>query len=93
VILLNAAAQEEVPDAYLGRISGLISLTHRGAHATGLLFVAPLFAIVAPRSIFAAAALALPLTGIGGAFAAARVERRRATALLDGSGAPGGTHP
>ena len=58
--------------AALGRVSGLISLVHRGAHATGLLFVAPLFAVVAPRTVFAAAALALPLVGLAGAAVAAR---------------------
>src|SRR3989442_3407318 len=72
VILINSAAQEEVPDAVLGRVSGLISLVHRGAHATGLLFVAPLFAVVAPRSVFAGAALALPLVGLAGAIVAGR---------------------
>ena len=72
VVLINAAAQEEVPDAVLGRVSGLISLVHRGAHATGLLFVAPLFAVVAPRTVFAAAAIALPLVGLAGAAVAAR---------------------
>ena len=41
LVLVNAAAQEEVPDRVLGRVSGLISLVHRGAHATGLLLVAP----------------------------------------------------
>jgi len=66
LVLVNAAAQEEVPDRVLGRVSGLISLTHRGAHATGLLFVAPWFAIVAPPTVFAAAALALPLVGLAG---------------------------
>jgi MFS family permease len=72
VVLLNSAAQEDVPDAVLGRVSGLIALVHRGAHATGLLFVAPLFAVVAPRSVFAGAALALPLVGLIGAVVAAR---------------------
>jgi hypothetical protein len=72
LVLLNSAAQETVPDGVLGRVSGLISLVHRGAHATGLLFVAPLFAIVAPRTVFAAAALALPLVGLAGAAVAAR---------------------
>ena len=47
VVLLNSAAQEEVPDHLLGRVLVLISLTHRGAHATGLLLVSPLFAFVA----------------------------------------------
>ena len=36
-VLINSAAQEEVPDRFLGRVMGLISLVHRGAHATGLL--------------------------------------------------------
>jgi len=72
IVLINAAAQEEVPDAVLGRVSGLISLVHRGAHATGLMFVAPLFAAVAPRSVFAGAALALPLVGLAGTAVAAR---------------------
>lgn len=72
LVLINAAAQEQVPDAVLGRVSGLISLVHRGAHATGLLLVAPLFAVVEPRSVFAAAALALPLVGLAGAAVAAR---------------------
>jgi MFS family permease len=78
VVLVNSAAQEEVPDAVLGRVSGLISLVHRGAHATGLLFVAPLFAVVAPRSVFAAAAIALPLVGLAGAAVAARMQHHRA---------------
>ena len=65
-MLVNAAAQEELPDRVLGRVSGLISLTHRGAHATGLLLVSPWFAVVAPPTVFAAAALALPLVGLAG---------------------------
>jgi hypothetical protein len=77
VVLINSAPQEEVPDAVLGRVSGLISLVHRGTHATGLMFVSPLFAIVAPRSVFAGAALALPLVGLAGATVAARAEARR----------------
>ena len=35
VVLLNSAAQEDVPDRVLGRVMGVISLVHRGAHATG----------------------------------------------------------
>jgi MFS family permease len=65
VVLLNSAAQEEVPDRVLGRVMGVISLVHRGAHATGLLLIAPLFAVVEPELVFAAAALALPLVGLG----------------------------
>jgi MFS family permease len=72
VVLINSAAQEEVPDAVLGRVSGLISLVHRGAHATGLLLVSPLFAVVAPRTVFAGAALALTCVGLGAAALAAR---------------------
>jgi Transmembrane secretion effector len=72
VVLLTAAAQEQVPDRVLGRVMGLISLTHRGAHATGLLLVAPLFAVVAAPTVFAGAALALPLVGSLGALAAVR---------------------
>jgi len=75
-ILVNSDAQERVPDHLLGRVMGLISLTHRGAHATGLLFVSPLFALLAPRSVFAAAAAALPLVGLAGAAASLRLERR-----------------
>jgi predicted MFS family arabinose efflux permease len=65
-VLINSAAQEEVPDRYLGRVTGLVSLVHRGAHASGLLLVAPLFAVTAPADVFAAAAVAIPLTGIAG---------------------------
>ena len=67
MVLLTSAVQEEVPDGVLGRVLGLVSLTHRGAHATGLLFVSPLFAFVSPPAVFAAAALALPLVGLAGA--------------------------
>src|SRR5438874_240734 len=72
LVLLNAAAQEDVPDDLLGRVMGLISLVHRGAHATGLLFVAPLFAIVDPRAVFAASAVAIPLIAVAGAARAVR---------------------
>jgi len=64
LILLYSAAQEEVPDAVLGRVVGLISLVHRGAHATGLLFIGPLFALFAARTVFFGAATALPLVGM-----------------------------
>jgi len=76
VVLLNSAAQEEVPDGVLGRVLGVISLTHRGAHATGLLFVSPLFAFVAARAVFGASAVAVPLVGL----AALAVATRRAGA-------------
>jgi hypothetical protein len=66
LVLLYSAAQEEIPDALLGRVTGLISLVHRGAHATGLLLIGPLFAVLATRSVFIAAAIALPLVGLAG---------------------------
>lgn len=81
LVLLNSAAQEEVPDSLLGRVYGFISLTHRGAHATGLLLVSPLFALVAARAVFAGAAVALPLVGLVGAgCSVALLGRRRAQA-------------
>jgi MFS family permease len=64
VVLLNSAAQEEVPDHLLGRVLGLISFTHRGAHATGLILVSPLFAFVGARAVFGAAAVVVPLVGL-----------------------------
>jgi Transmembrane secretion effector len=64
MILLYSAAQEEIPDALLGRVVGLISLVHRGAHATGLLFIGPLFALFAVRTVFFGAAAVLPLVGL-----------------------------
>ena len=65
IVLLNSAAQEEVPDRVLGRVMGVISLVHRGTHATGLLIMAPLFVAVEPEAVFAGAAIALPLVGLG----------------------------
>jgi len=85
VVLAYSAAQRDVPDAALGRVVGLISLVHRGAHATGLVFVSPLFAIVAPGTVFAAAAVVLPLLGLAGA--AVAVARTR-TAPYGGAQAP-----
>ena len=76
VVLLTAAAQEDVPDSLLGRVMGLISLVHRGAHATGLIFVAPLFAVVEPRSVFAGAAVALALVGVAGAVISGAIAAR-----------------
>ena len=67
VVLLTSAAQEDVPDRLLGRVLGLISLTHRGAHATGLLLVSTLFAVVAAPAVFAAAAFAIPAVGVAAA--------------------------
>ena len=72
VVLLNSAAQEEVPDHLLGRVLGLISFTHRGAHATGLILVSPLFAFVAARAVFGAAAVVVPLVGLIALFVATR---------------------
>jgi len=74
-VLTVSAAQSEIPDSHLGRVTGLISLVHRGAHATGLLLVSPLFAVVAARSVFAGAALAIPLVGLVAAALAARTAR------------------
>jgi MFS transporter, DHA3 family, macrolide efflux protein len=79
VVLVNSAAQEEVPDHLLGRVLGVISLTHRGAHATGLIFVAPLFLLVSAPSVFGGAAIAVPLVGLIGLGAAARAHGRRRT--------------
>jgi MFS transporter, DHA3 family, macrolide efflux protein len=80
-VLVNSAAQEEVPDRFLGRVMGLISLVHRGAHATGLLFVAPLFALVEPGAVFGAAGLVIAATGlIGLAVARGRGAEARAHA-------------
>ena len=64
LILLYSAAQEEIPDAALGRVVGLISLVHRGSHATGLILIAPLFAVFATRTVFWGAAVTLPLVGL-----------------------------
>jgi MFS family permease len=74
-VLTVSAAQSEIPDSHLGRVTGLISLVHRGAHASGLMLVAPLFAVVAARSVFAGAALAIPLVGLVCAAVAARKAR------------------
>jgi hypothetical protein len=75
MVLTFSAAQTEIPDAYLGRVTGLISLVHRGAHATGLLLVSPLFAVVAARTVFAGAAVTIPLVGVGAAVLATRAAR------------------
>jgi MFS-type transporter involved in bile tolerance (Atg22 family) len=77
-VLINSAAQEEIPDRYLGRVTGLISLVHRGAHASGLLLVSPLFAVTAPENVFAVAAVAIPLTGLLGLAISARAAGARA---------------
>jgi DHA3 family macrolide efflux protein-like MFS transporter len=81
VVLLNSAAQEEVPDSLLGRALGVVSLTHRGAHATALLFVSPLFAVpfIPARAIFGAAAVIVPIVGVTAlATGTARLRRRAA---------------
>jgi hypothetical protein len=72
ILLLTSSAQEVIPDRFLGRVMGLISLVHRSAHASGLLLVSPLFALLAPGTVFAAAAIALPLVGVAGALVAVR---------------------
>ena len=77
LVLLTSAAQEEVPDRVLGRVMGLISLVHRGAHATGLLFVAPFFVVAQPSTVFAVTAIAIPLTALAAGAAARALARRR----------------
>jgi hypothetical protein len=77
LVLLNSAAQEEVPDNLLGRVLGLVSLTHRGAHATGLMLVSPLFLVAAAPAVFGGAAIAVPLVGLIGLAAAARARGTR----------------
>jgi hypothetical protein len=76
LVLTMSAAQSEIPDSHLGRVTGLISLVHRGAHATGLLLVSPLFAVAATRSVFVAAAFAIPLVSLTAAALAARAAAR-----------------
>lgn len=79
VVLINSAAQEDVPNSVLGRVLGVVSLTHRGAHATGLLLISPLFAFVGARIVFGASAIAVPLVGLAALAGATIVSRRRAT--------------
>jgi hypothetical protein len=76
VVLLNSAAQEEVPDRLLGRVLGVISLTHRGAHATGLMLVSPLFLLASAPAVFGGAAVAVPLVGLVSLGGAARAHAR-----------------
>jgi MFS transporter, DHA3 family, macrolide efflux protein len=85
VVLLNSAAQEDVPDRVLGRVMGVISLVHRGAHATGLLLIAPLFAVVEPEYVFATAALTVPLVALSCATWAV-ASRREAVAPAPATG-------
>src|SRR5262249_4929883 len=86
-VLLNSAAQEEIPDDVLGRVLGVISFVHRGSHATGLLLVAPLFAVAAARPLFAAAGVAVAVVGLGGALVAARLAQE--AQLQDAGGGHG----
>ena len=79
VVLLNSAAQEEVPDRLLGRVLGVVSLTHRGAHATGLMLVSPLFLLASAPAVFGGAAIAVPLVGLLSLGGAARARARRRT--------------
>jgi MFS family permease len=74
--LLRSAAQERIADDVLGRVMGVIELVYRGAHATGLMLVSPLFVVIAPRAMFAASAVAIPIVGIIGAVLAGYAERR-----------------
>jgi hypothetical protein len=76
IVLLTSAVQERVPDRLLGRVLGVVSLTHRGAHATGLILVSPLFAVVGARAIFGASAVAVPLLGLAALLVAARMAGR-----------------
>lgn len=75
LVLTLSAAQTEIPDSHLGRVTGLISLVHRGAHASGLLLVSPLFAVAATRSVFLGAAFAIPLVSLTAAGIATRCAR------------------
>src|SRR4029453_7539808 len=80
-VLVNSAAQEEVPDRVLGGVVGVTALVHRGAHPTGLLFIAPLFAVADTSVVFAAAALAIPATALAGlALPTPRAPQARAVA-------------
>ncbi len=79
VVLLNSAAQEEVPDRLLGRVLGVISLTHRGAHATGLMLISPLFLLASAPAVFGGAAIAVPLVGLIALASATRAHATRRT--------------
>ena len=80
-VLVTSAAQEQVPDRLLGRVMGLLGFIDRGAHATGLIFMGPLFAVFAPGPIFVAAAFALLATGLAGAGYAWLVMRQEETGV------------
>jgi Transmembrane secretion effector len=75
LVLVVAAAQERIEDGLLGRVTGLISLVRTGAHATGLLLISPLFAVLAARTVFAAGAVTVAATGLAGAAHARRSVR------------------
>jgi hypothetical protein len=60
-----------------GRVLGVVSLTHRGAHATGLLLVSPLFLGTAAPAVFGGAAIVVPLVGLLSLGAAARARATR----------------
>ena len=75
-VLLTSAAQEQIPNEVLGRVMGLIALVSRGAHATGLILVSPLFAIFSPARIFAAGSVAIPAVAALGLLGAAWIEKR-----------------
>jgi hypothetical protein len=79
-VLLNSAAQEEVPDHVLGRVLGVISFVHRGAHATGLLLIAPLFAFAGTQTLFGILAVATMAVGVAGALLATRMTGNAAEA-------------
>lgn len=76
-VLLNSAAQEEVDERFLGRVLGVIGLTHRGAHATALLFIAPLFVVATAPDVFAGVAIAAPLAALIGLAVVARAHGMR----------------
>jgi len=54
-------------------VLGVISFVHRGAHATGLLLVAPLFAVAAARPLFGVAACLTAAVGLAGALLGVRI--------------------
>jgi MFS family permease len=76
-VLLNSAAQEEVDDRLLGRVMGVIGLTHRGAHATALLFIAPLFVVATAPDVFAGVSVAAPAAALIGLAVVARAHATR----------------
>jgi hypothetical protein len=73
-------AQEEVPDRFLGRVMGLDLARPSRRARDGLLLVSPLFAFVRTQDVFAAAAIAIPLTGLAGLALSARATEARVPA-------------